>query len=80
MNRDVQDDLQRRITALERSAARHRVGEVTATTPLEVALGGASVSYADVKSVATGLQVGDIVSVLTFGNDLIVLGVIGDGS
>lgn len=78
MNRNVQDDLQRRITALERTAVRFRIGEITDTGPLAVALGGSDVPYTDVRSTDGSVTTGDIVACLVFGNDLIILGLLND--
>jgi hypothetical protein len=74
MSDPVQRDLLRRIQHLERASVRVRVGEVTATGPLDVSLGASDVAYEDVKSVASGLTIGDTVAVLIWGGDLIVLG------
>lgn len=68
-------ELLRRVGSLERAAIRFRLGEVTDDSPLSLTLGGSDISYTDVQALA-GLQltVGDTVAVLTFGNDLLVLG------
>ena len=60
--------------AKDPSEAFGRVGVITDTAPLSVALGGADLAYTDVKAIATGLAVDDVVSVLQFGNDLLILG------
>jgi hypothetical protein len=67
-------DLARRVQRLERGAVRVRVGEVTGTAPLDVALGGADESYEDVKSVVSGFAGGETVAVIIWGGDMIVLG------
>lgn len=59
---------------IKRAMVEHRRGEITGLAPLQVTLGGASVPFEDVRSITGGLQVGDQVSALTFGNDMIVLG------
>jgi hypothetical protein len=70
-------DLLRRVTALERQRVLVRRGEVIATGPLDVALGGSDVAYEDVKQLgAETLVVGDQVAVLMWGGDLVVLGTI----
>lgn len=79
MNNDVQDDILRRLNAIERSMARVRVGEVTGTGPADVALGGADTSYEEVKSLGPMVS-GDQVATLVWGNDLIALGRVGDGA
>ncbi len=67
-------DLLRRIGGLERRAMQHHTGLVTAVAPLSVALGGSSTSYTAVSQLEGGLAVGDKVSVVAFGYDLLVLG------
>lgn len=79
MNPDVLADIQRRLIKLESIGVRYRAGEITDTGPLEVALGGSSVPYVDIKTIAPSLQTGDQVAVLVFGNDLLVLGPIQGG-
>lgn len=76
MNEGVRKNLLSRLGLLERRAVRHRRGEITDTSPLSVSLGGSGTSYVDVKAVGdpTDFTVGQIVSVLVFENDLIVLG------
>jgi hypothetical protein len=70
-------DIMRRLNALERSAPHLRIGTVTDTGPLSVALGGASTPYVDVRQLAgAALSVGDRVAVLVAGGDLLVLGAI----
>lgn len=68
----------RRLNKLERESARLRVGEVTGVGPLDVALGGASTSYQDVAATGSA-RTGDQVAALVSGNDLLVLGRVGDG-
>jgi hypothetical protein len=68
-------ELLERISALEQRSVRYRQGVITDTSPLSVALGGSDVSYESVKQLeGTVLAVDDVVAVLTFGNDLLVLG------
>ena len=74
MNQDVQDDILRRLKALESTAVRYRAGEVTDISPLDVALGGSDVPYEDVRSIEANVTTGDHVGALVFGNDLLVLG------
>jgi hypothetical protein len=78
MNDQMLRDLLRRVSVLERNQVRLRVGEVTGTAPLDVALGGSDVSYDDVRSVQP-VGSGDQVAALTAGHDLIVLGPVADG-
>jgi hypothetical protein len=72
-------DILRRLDALDRTRPRLRLGEVIDTSPLDVALGGSDVAYENVKAL-NPVRVGDIVAVLVAGNDLLVLGPVGDGS
>lgn len=72
-------DLAARVTVIEGVSVRFRTGEITGVNPLDVALGGSSTSYEDVKSLSL-VAVGDTVAVLVWGNDLLVLGEIGDGT
>lgn len=75
MNDDVVTALLNRFTAAERRQVVYRQGVVTTAAPLAVALGGSTVPYSGVSALGSyAPTVGDIVSVLTFGNDLIVLG------
>jgi len=69
-------DLARRVTELERTQVRYRQGVVTATSPLSVTLGGSTVAYTSVKALVqpVALAVNDVVAVLAWGSDLIVLG------
>jgi hypothetical protein len=78
MNPDVQRDIMRRLTELERTTVRYRAGEITDTDPLDVALGGSDVPYEDVRAVESGVTTGDQVATLVFGNDLLVLGKVTD--
>lgn len=74
-------DLLRRVQNVERVATRYRQGKITSTSPLSVALGGSTTSYTNVRTIlGTGLAVGDTVSVLVLGNDLLVLGKIGSSA
>lgn len=75
MNEQTVRNILRRLDALERTRPRLRVGEVTDVAPLDVALGGSSVSYEDVRSLGA-LAAGDRVAVLVSGNDLLVLGAV----
>lgn len=71
--------LMNRIEQLERESVRLRLGEITDEAPLSVALGASDVAYEDVK--ATGpAALGDVVAALRRGNDIVVLGALGDGS
>lgn len=79
----MNDDLWKRIDArfrrLEQDHVKHRVGVVTDLSPLSVALGGSDTPYTDVKRVeGAALAVDDVVSVLKFDGDLIILGRIAD--
>lgn len=77
MHDNVLRDLQRRIDELERTRARVRVGVVTGTSPLAVAIGGASVPFSAVRSIeGQTYTVNDRVACLMWGGDLIALGVI----
>lgn len=80
MNADVTRDLLCRQQELERRGARYRQGTVTTASPLAVALGGSSTSYSPVKRLGSYIPVvGDVVSVLVFGSDMLVLGAIDAG-
>jgi len=69
--------LMERLHRLERSQVRARVGVVMETSPLSVALGGATTPYTGLKTLrGASYTVGDRVLVLTWGADLIVLGAI----
>lgn len=71
------------LTALDRTAVRYRTGVVTDTSPLTVALGGATTGgYTNVRALKgpEPLVVDDVVAVLTFGFDMLILGAIGDGT
>lgn len=75
MNADLIRSLQRRFKAIEERAARHHTGTVTTASPLAVTLGGAATPFTNCKRLASYTPViGDKVSVLRFGPDLIVLG------
>lgn len=79
IGRDIIEPLLRRLKALEDAQVRFRKGTVTSVSPLSVALGGATTPYVGVRSLGP-VAVGDLVAVLTFGNDLLVLGAIGNGA
>lgn len=73
-------ELQRQVDELRRTTVRYRQGEITDTSPLSVALGGSDVPLEGVKAVdASVLDEGDIVSVLTWARDVLILGRLGDG-
>lgn len=75
MNADVIRDVLSRQQELERRGARYRQGVVTVSSPLAITLGGSTTAYAGVKRLGSYTPtVGDVVSVLMFGNDLLVLG------
>lgn len=66
------------LKAIKERMVRHRPGVVTSVSPLAVAVAGSDVPYTNVKTVGgPPLAIGDAVSVLAFGNDLVVLGTIG---
>lgn len=68
-------DLLRRLKQLEDRSVKHRIGVVTDTDPLSVALGGSDVPHTSVRCLYAGpIEEDDVVSCLTFGRDLIVLG------
>lgn len=70
-----------RIQELERGQVRVRLGVVTDDSPLSVALGGSDVPFTDVKAVdGQVLAADDVVVVLTWGRDLLVLGTLNDGA
>lgn len=76
MDDQTQRDLIQRVQTLERQAIKYRQGVITDDSPLSVALGGSDTPFTDVKRLDDGatLAVDDLVAVLTFGNDLLVLG------
>ncbi len=75
MNSAMVKTLLRDIRDIKRQSVRRRIGEVTATSPLSVALGGSTVAYTDVKRLASySPTIGDIVAVDVSGNDLLILG------
>lgn len=77
MNTRMLRDLLDRLARLERYQVRYRQGVVTAISPLSVAIGGSDVPYTSVRVLrGAALRIGDPVAVLTFGNDLLVLGAI----
>lgn len=69
-------NLLKKIDDLERRSVKHRRGIITAVGPLAVAVGGSAVSWTNVTSIGddAAFTIGDVVSVLTFGGDCIVLG------
>jgi hypothetical protein len=71
-----------RLAEIERTTVRYRQGVVTDTSPLTVALGGATGDYTNVRALKgpEPLAVDDVVAVLMFGFDMLVLGAIGDGT
>lgn len=77
MDHETLRDIQRRLRDLEDTRPRVRIGEVTATSPLSVALGGSATAFTSVKTL-TGqtYNVNDQVACLMWAGDLIVLGVI----
>lgn len=77
MNQRMMRSLLDRLTRLEKRSVKHRVGVVDSTGPLSVKLGGAGVPYTNIKCVGGKPAEGQLVSVLTFGHDAIVLGPIG---
>lgn len=78
MNSDIRRDLQRQLQQSAQRAVNYRQGVVTNPAPLTVTLGGSSLAYTGVRSVAGPLSSGDVISALLFGNDLLVLGRITD--
>jgi hypothetical protein len=73
-------DLLGRINDLERLTPRLRVGVVTATNPLSVALGGSTTAYTNIRALgASHLNVGDQVTALARDKDLIILARTDDG-
>lgn len=72
---EVVRDLTRRLDTLNRIAVRYRQGEITSLSPLSVDLGGSGIPYTSVRALpGSALAIGDVVAVLTWGNDLLVLG------
>lgn len=61
-----------RLDRIEKEMMRFAVGEVTALSPLTVKVSGASTAFTGVKAIAS-VTVGEIVAVLRWGNDLLVL-------
>lgn len=75
MDPRTQRDIQHRLQALERRTVTVRLGVITATAPLSVALGGSDTAHTNVKAIAgASLAAGDTVAAITFGNDLLILG------
>lgn len=71
----VLKEMSDRITHLERDTVRLRKGVVTDDSPLSVALGGSDIAYEGVPALdGPTLATDDIVSVLAYGNALLVLG------
>lgn len=67
-----------RLRRIEQGAVRYRQGVVADDSPLTVKLGGSDVAISASKIASVGaLAVGDVVSVLAFGNDVLVVGAIG---
>lgn len=67
-----------RISDVERHAVRYRQGVVAGLNPLTVKLGGSDVPVQATRLVDVGdLQVNDVVSVLSFDADLLVIGQVG---
>lgn len=78
MDRQALQDIVRRLNDLERRSIKLRLGVITDTSPLSVALGGSDIAYTDVKRLESYASpvVDDLVAVLLFGNDLLVLGTV----
>lgn len=74
---DAQQRALRRIQESERRAVHYRQGRITALSPLSVAVGASATAYTSVKSLVAGLVVDDVVSILTFDNDAIIIGRVG---
>ena len=73
---DIVRGTQRRVTQLEETSVRVRVGKVTDDSPLAVSIAG-STPYTGVKSIAgQTYAVNDLVAVAQWGSTMIVLGVI----
>lgn len=69
-----------RIQALERKTPTIRLGTVTDTAPLAVALGGSDTPYTNVKALdGDALAADDVIAAVMFGRDLLILGRISDG-
>lgn len=75
---DLVRDIDERFQALERTSTRYRQGTVATASPLTIYLGGSTtaVAAASIAPAAT-LAVGNVVACIAFGNDLLVLGVVG---
>lgn len=72
-------DITHRLDRLARESVRYRLGVVTATSPLSVALGGSDVPHTDVRCLhGVSLAVGTAVAVLTWKGGLLVLGPVAD--
>ena len=75
MNTQMISDLLKRLGRLEERCVTHRQGVVTAVAPLAVAVGGSTTSMTNARAISDApLVIGEVVSVATFANDLIVLG------
>lgn len=74
MNDATIRDLLHRLDAIERRQVAVRMGVITDTSPLAVALGGSEDSFAARAVQGIPLAVDDVVAVLTFGNDMLILG------
>ncbi|MBA3583415.1 MAG: hypothetical protein H0W36_02600 [Gemmatimonadetes bacterium] len=77
MDHRTATEILQRLAKLERETVRYRQGVVTDDSPLSVALGGSTVAYEDVSTIAAHLEAGDTVGALAFANDLLVLGHLG---
>lgn len=73
-------DIQRRLAALESRKPAYRGGQVISVEPLSVALGGSDVAYENVSQLVTpiALETGACVATVVTGNDVLVLGEVGD--
>lgn len=71
--------LMRKLRAVDREAVRHRRAEVTNNSPVMIQLGGSSVSVPAEVLPGFAPAIGDTVSVLSFDNDLLVIGASGGG-
>lgn len=66
-----------RFDAIEKKLIGYRQGQITALSPLSVALGGSDVSYTSVNALdSSALAVGTTVACLMLGTDLLILGAI----
>lgn len=70
-----------RLDDLDHRATQVRLGVITDTDPLSVALGGSDTPYTTVKQIdAAPLAIDDVVAVLRFGRDLLILGRLSSGA